>query len=130
MVKAIAVIVAVLYSPFSFSQTTKKKTEAQNCKNEWRYLALSDTLLATVLFDQKATFFCGVVSSTSTTLVRKSNGDTIRVLQMCNVGNPNMKKGRLVRIVPGTVPHFRVDMIPDDPKAGPLKDAYFGLIEQ
>ena len=122
-------VLAGFYSTLCFSQTEKQVNKGSACQTEWRYLTLSDTIQATVIFEATASVECGIVSVASTTLVKKPNGDTIRILQLCNTG-AELKKGSRVRIVPDKIPSFRIDMVPYDPKACQIKVAYFGLIKQ
>jgi hypothetical protein len=103
------------------------------CQTKWKYSELKETVSGVVVYHEQPIVMCGVVATASVTLLQTSAGDTIRILSLCHikgVSSPNeFRIGAKVSITPQAKPGFRVDLIPEDPKACSLKKAYFGIIK-
>ena len=66
--------------------------------NKWKYLRLKKTILVTILDHKPADVACGVLLTASETIVLTQKGDTIRILDLCNLNT--YKKGQTVKIEP------------------------------
>jgi len=87
-------------------------TSGNKCTGSWQYFSLQDTTYGEVLFHAKADALCGAIATASLTVIKTNLGDTIRVLEMCNVGK-DFKKLSRVKIAPFQQPAFGV-MLPHD----------------
>ena len=67
-------------------------------KSKWEYYEIRDTIAARVIEHYPAMTLCGVVMVASMSIVVTETGDTIRVIDICNLSffNP----GQAVRIAP------------------------------
>lgn len=98
-----------------------------NCPRGWIYREYSAPVRGRVVFYGHNTDLCGLVPSASVTLVRTSAHDTIRVLDLCYLGDP-IPVGAAVTIQPVKAPGFEVD-VPADPRACSLKATCFGTVK-
>jgi len=71
-------------------------------ENKWKYVKLKKTLTVTIIEHIPAEGGCGVYAYASLTIVKKTNGDTLRILDLCNQNN--YKVNQVVKIEP-TVPY-------------------------
>jgi len=85
------------------------------CREAWQYFSLDDTLTGQVLFHAKAPFLCGTLATASLTIVKTVPGDTIRVLELCNI-NKDIAKSALVKISPANKSTFGVTLPFDNNK--------------
>jgi hypothetical protein len=74
--------------------TQKEWDDFSKCRNSWQYFNVIDSLKGTVLFHKMATTECGFLSTASLTLIETVEGDTIRVLDLCNT-KKNLKQAPL-----------------------------------
>jgi hypothetical protein len=107
----------------------------QDCQREWKYKDLGKSVIGTILFYDQPSVLCGAVSTASVALIRTGDGDTLRVLTMCNTKKDNNTKlpfslGEKVTVTPFEKPSFRVDIIPVDIASCSLETAYFGIIQK
>jgi hypothetical protein len=86
-----------------------------------------DSLKGTVLFHKMATTECGFLSTASLTLIETEEGDTIRVLDLCNT-KKDFRTGSFVTLRAQRKPDFSIDILPFDPKACAFKRTCFGTI--
>ncbi len=100
-----------------------------SCQNNWTCAKLDTSFTGTILFHETARAFCGVVATASVSIILKGNGDTIRVLELCNL-TKKFKKGTIVTITPDIVPPFGVGLFAIDPLACRLMTTYFGNLEE
>jgi hypothetical protein len=114
----------------------KQKLDAlQQCQSQWKYENLEKSFTGSIIFFDQPAVMCGVVSTASVALIKKDNGDTVRVLTMCNIKKdfntpPNLKTGERVIVTSSGKPSFRIDIMPVDFASCRLKTAYFGLIQK
>lgn len=107
----------------------------QGCQRRWKYKNLEKGFSGTIVFFEQPVVMCGVASTASVALVKTDNGETLRVLTMCNIKKdfntpPGFKVGEKVKITPDEKPAFRVDIIPVDFLSCRLRTAYFGIIQK
>jgi hypothetical protein len=105
----------------------------RSCQAQWKYHNLDSELTGTVTFYEQPIVFCGVVSTASVGLIKLENGSLVRVLTLCNAKGgfsvaSKFKEGDKVKITSVEKPEFRVDLVPYDPKACDLDEAFFGNI--
>lgn len=99
----------------------------RTCQHEWIYRAYSVPLKGQVLFYIHSTDLCGLVPTAAVTLVKTSAQDTIRVLDLCYLGDP-IPVGATVTIQPIKAPGFKVD-VAVDPWSCRLKSTCFGTVK-
>ena len=106
MKKSILIILLILIdlSLTGQSQTKIRKSELGkphdfSYKEKWKHFILNDTIEAKILNHQPADGSCGGYSFASMTIVLTKEGDTIRVIDMCNTST-GYKAGRTIRIAP------------------------------
>ncbi|GAB3227034.1 hypothetical protein GCM10027346_09940 [Hymenobacter seoulensis] len=81
-----------------------------------------------VIFHKNTDDLCGLMPTASVTLVKTTVGDTIRVLELCNL-NKKFTAGEMVVIYPNaTFEAVNVD-VPADPRACSLKRTCIGTID-
>jgi hypothetical protein len=83
----------------SFGQDLNRKFNLYEykCKNYWKYVAFKDTTYGEVLFHSTAIGLCGAIATASLSIIKTASGDTIRVLELCNVLK-NFKKNTRVKV--------------------------------
>jgi hypothetical protein len=105
------------------------------CQRHWKYKELESSFSGTVIFFDQPTVKCGVVSTASVALIKRDNGDTIRVLTICNNkkefdSHSTFQPGEKVTITPSEAPSFTVNIMPVDFASCRLTSAYFGRIQK
>lgn len=124
----------LLFSILFVSCTTRKLTKkeiaaANKCRDNWQYLNLQDTISGEVLFHAKAIFTCGIIATASSTIIKTSSNDTIRILWLCNT-DITFKKSQLVKVFPAQKPSFAVSPpVQTNQFDCTIKNTYFGTIE-
>ena len=113
----------------------QKVNKLQSCQRQWKYENLAKSFSGTIEFFEQPAVMCGTVSSASVALIKTENGETVRVLTMCNSkedfnASPTFNTGEKVIITPSEKPSFKVDIVPVDPASCRLKSAYFGTIQK
>jgi len=73
----------------------------------WQYYSLTDIIRGTIISHYSAEAFCGMSATGSLSIV-KTNSDTIRVLDLCNMSKINV--GSIVTIYPAEKPSFSVSL--------------------
>jgi hypothetical protein len=76
-----------------------------SCKKRWQYFQLHDTISGTVISYIKYTIPCGRTAGASITYVQSNSGDTIRVLQFCDIKNW-LHKGDKVNVFNSFLPEY------------------------
>jgi hypothetical protein len=117
----------IIISRFVFGQTNEELNKGFKCQQKWLYQNLDKSTNGTIIFHKKASGSCGIFSAASVSIIKTEKGDTIRVLEMCNF-DKDFSSGSHVSIKPETKPSFRVDIVPYDPKACTILEAYFGTV--
>ena len=111
-------------------QTINEINKLVSCQNKWEYLDLKKQLVGTILSFHQPIVECGVMSSASNAIIKLSNGDTIRILTLCNTKEidslEKFKVGEIVQIIPETKPSFQVGIIPYDKWSCSINRVYFG----
>jgi hypothetical protein len=124
----------LLFSILVVSCTTRKLTKKETaivskCRDDWEYLNLQDTISGEVLYHEKASFLCGILATASSTIIKTTLNDTIRVLWLCN-RDINFRKSEIVKIFPAQKPSFAVSPpVQTNPFDCTIKNTYFGTIE-
>lgn len=73
----------------------------------WVYFDLKDSITLKVITHRLAPFSCGIFATAASTVGTTATGDTIRVLELCNLHN-DFKKGEMVKVIPHKKPDFGV----------------------
>lgn len=109
---------------------TKKEIATVNkCRASWQYLNLQDTIRGEVLYHTKASFLCGIFATASSTIIKTTLNDTIRVLWLCNT-DINFRTAEFVKISPRQKPSFSVSPPFSANKFDcAVKNTYYGFIE-
>ena len=81
---------------------------AQDNKN-WIYFELGHSVSGKIIEHRRAFAHCGVLATTSVTIVKTEQGDTLRVLDMCNTSR-GFKKGQSVKVNPVKKPPFSLSL--------------------
>jgi hypothetical protein len=102
-------------------------SEQSKCQHEWVYREYSVPIRGQVVFYAHSTDLCGLVATAAVTLVKISAQDTIRVLDLCYLGDP-IPVGATVTIQPIKAPGFTVD-VAVDPWSCLLKSTCFGTVK-
>jgi hypothetical protein len=105
----------------------KEWDDFAKCRNSWQYFNVKDSLKGKVLFHKMATIEYGFLSTASLTLIETEEGDTIRVLDLCNT-KKDFRTGSFVTLRAQRKPDFSIDIVPFDPKACVFKRTCFGTI--
>ncbi|WP_157530600.1 hypothetical protein [Hymenobacter norwichensis] len=111
---------AAIYLPRQYQQSS--------CQDKWQYPVSRDDIKGKVVFHKTTNELCGLVPTASVTLVKTTENDTIRVLELCNI-DKKFTSGELVVIHPSTKAGMDNVYTPLDPRACSLMRTYFGVIE-
>jgi hypothetical protein len=106
----------------------RSAVDEARCQDKWRYTDFNRPFTGKVLFHATTRVLCGRVATASVTLLKTSNADTARVLELCNLVK-HFATGATVTVQPAQAPGFRVDLIPADPSVCALKATCFGTVE-
>ncbi|SNC61570.1 hypothetical protein SAMN06265337_0495 [Hymenobacter gelipurpurascens] len=98
-----------------------------DCKHEWVYREYSAPVRGKVVFYEPTADLCGLFPTASVTLVKTGPLDTIRVLDLCYMGDP-IPIGVTVTIQPVKAPGGEVD-VPADPYTCSIKTTCFGTVK-
>ncbi|WP_419788695.1 hypothetical protein [Mucilaginibacter sp. SP1R1] len=90
-------------SPYHFTSAQKTLFE---CKKDWQYYTLKDTLYGELIEQQDNGKYCGYVAFASNTIVKTVAGDTIRIIELCNLNK--FGRGINVKIIPQEKPPFDI----------------------
>lgn len=82
------------------------------CEGNWQYFSVMDTVYGEILFHAKADAICGAIVTASLTIVKTISGDSIRVLEICNV-DKKFEKHTKVKVAFSQKPAFGA-MLPID----------------
>lgn len=126
------VYISLLFSAFfisSYGQNIDRKHVPfeNTCKDSWEYFPIKDSIYGEVLFHLPAIGLCGAIATASLTIVKTSLGDTIRVLEMCNV-NKVFKKNEKVKVAFSEKLPFAVNTPPDDYYYCKIHKTCYGVI--
>jgi hypothetical protein len=107
----IVIFILSLISLDNFCQVTLKTTKLNNTivhktseyQEKWEYFKLNDTIIAKLIDHIPAPAICGDTQSASLSIVRTENGDTIRVLDLCNQSE-KYKLGQIIKVAPIATP--------------------------
>jgi hypothetical protein len=122
----------------TFSQDTLKTIELSDLgaphdfsyEKNWTFFKLADTIVVTIIDHLPAPAACGVLATASMTIVQTEKGDTIRILDLCNVSD-KYKKGETIVVAPADKPSFGV-MTPftlrENPDTKKLEPSSFDLM--
>lgn len=69
------------------SETQYTSRAINYIQEKWDYISFSDTLSGKIIHHLPAMFFCGTAATASMTIVELSNGELMRVLDLCNLSN-------------------------------------------
>lgn len=72
-------------------------------QNKWDYFILEDTIIVKVIEHIPAPAACGIIMFASLTIVLTENGDSIRVIDMCNTSDKYIK-GLIIKVAPSDKP--------------------------
>ncbi|MCC2545020.1 hypothetical protein LJY25_01065 [Hymenobacter sp. BT175] len=122
-------ILFMLSLSHAWGQSVKQRVRLQSCQKEWQYKALGRPFKGTIMFSEPAEFLCGLLPAYSVALIKSVNGDTIRVLALCDFAV--YRKGTIVTIIPQEVPADGINSpVPIDWLSCRLKATYFGSIQK
>jgi hypothetical protein len=111
------------------SANTRIASTEVNCRDNWQYTDLKNTLTGDVLYHSKAFAHCGVLATASLTIIKTQLNDTIRILWLCNT-DKDFKKFETVRIFPAKRPAFSVTPpFQTNQFDCTIKKTYFGFIK-
>jgi len=74
-------------------------------EKEWDYFILEDTIVVKIIDHLSAPSACGVYATASMSIAQTEMGDTIRIIEMCNVSD-KYKKGHMMKVAPADKPLF------------------------
>lgn len=102
----------VIYVSSQTKFNIEKKPESadgysNNIETNWVYFVLKDTLIAKVIEHNPASVDCGILATSSITVVVTNIRNTIRIIDLCNTSD-NYKKDQIVKVLPATKPNFSV----------------------
>ena len=103
------VTVCILFGCGSSHQFTKAQRQLFDCKRDWKYSILKDTLTGQILVQQDIGHLCGNMAFGSNTIIRTDAGDTFRIIELCN--SNKFQVGSSVKIIPDSKPSFDVIVI-------------------
>jgi len=103
------VTVCILFGCGSSHQLTKAQKQLFNCKRDWQYSILNDTLSGQLIIQQDIGHLCGNMAFGSNTIIKTRAGDTVRIIELCN--SNKFQTGSLVKIIPDNKPSFDVIVI-------------------
>ena len=106
MTKSIFLLSLLLISSTAFSQDTVT-TILQPDKEKWEYFQLEETITVKIIDHLPAFAACGVLATASMTIAQTENGDTIRILDLCNTSDI-YKTGQTINVSPADKPPFGV----------------------
>lgn len=124
----LAAIINSWGAEMSASTYLPKLYQKKECQEDWQYPVSRDDIKGRVVFHKTTDVLCGLVPTASVTLVRTTENDTIRVLELCNL-DKQFTNGELVVIHPSIESKMNNVYTPPDPRACSLKRTYFGVIE-
>lgn len=75
--------------------------------DKWDYFDLSDSVYLKVISHNLASVDCGTLATASLTIGTIENGDTIRVLELCNT-KKDFRPNEIVKVIPANKPEFHV----------------------
>ena len=78
-------------------------------RDKWQYFNLQDTISAKIINHLPSAAHCGTLAFASVTLAETEKGDTIRILDLCNI-NKNYLVNQIVKISPAEKPNFNVSL--------------------
>jgi hypothetical protein len=113
MARQIFILCFLLISVTAFSQDTLKTIKRSDLgephdfsfEKKWDYFKLADTMVVTIIDHLPAPAACGVLATASLTIVQTEKGDTIRIIDMCNISD-KYKKGQTIKVAPADKPPF------------------------
>lgn len=138
MTTRIFILWFLLNSVAAFSQDTLKTIKRSDLgephdfsyKKRWDYFKLADTIVVTIIDHLPAPAACGVLATASMTIVKTEKGDTIRIIDMCNISD-KYRKGQIVKVAPADKPPFGLTTaftLTENPKTKKFEPSTFDLI--
>ncbi|WP_156126275.1 hypothetical protein [Hymenobacter sp. DG25B] len=126
--KRVAIVSLLAASFFSFSPKKSLQDQSDSCQAKWQYVVSSKKIKGRVIFHKNTDELCGLLPTASVTLVKTNEGDTIRVLELCNLSK-KFANGEFVLIQPDTAFEAENISVPVDPRTCSLKRTYLGKVE-
>lgn len=93
----------------STASENKSPLAENSCVKNWDYFDMKDTTTGLVVFHAKAIALCGHFAFASLTLLKLQDGDTIRVLELCNT-TKDFKLNDIAQLIPQNKPAFGVTL--------------------
>lgn len=81
----------------------------KSIREKWKYFKMKDTIEVKIIKHFPAIGFCGIGATASMTIVETKKGDTIRVIDLCNVLD-NYKINQIIRIFPEEKPKLKFSL--------------------
>jgi len=108
-------------------QFDKQYNDASECQKKWIYKKLSKQITGTIIYHKTVSVHCGIFSTAAVGIILTQQGDTLRVLELCNL-DKKFAVGSIIKVEPADIPGFRIDIVPYDPKVCNLINTYFGSL--
>jgi hypothetical protein len=144
--KSLLNLIALFLCQVTIGQTDDEITKEANrltaCQQYWEYLSLNKKIEGKILFFMQPLIPCGTMSTASNAVIVTGNGDTIRVLQLCdnvpeNIPYKDSAKISLrldlndhVVVTTAGRPDWRASIIPYDPFSCVIKKTYWGEVKK
>lgn len=121
-----------LFGISCFSQMGLKETghiqsifNNDSIKNLWVDVTLDHPVSGTILFYKPAQFYCGILATASLTIIQEGNGDSLRVITLCNMSK-EFQVGQRIIVFPDTKPSFGVTLpFTEDNEINNLRSYFF-----
>lgn len=121
----------------AFSQDTLKTVKRSDLgephdfsyEKKWEYFKLTDTIVVTIIDHLPAPVACGVLATASMTIVKTEKGDTIRIIDMCNISD-KYKKVQTTKVAPADKPPFGLTTpftLTENPKTKKFEPSIFDM---
>ncbi|MES2555513.1 MAG: hypothetical protein V4604_05140 [Bacteroidota bacterium] len=116
MTKSI-ILCFILIGSTAFSQDTIKTLKKSDLgephdfsyEKKWEYFQLEQMIAVKIIEHLPAFAMCGVLATASMTIAETEEGDTIRILNLCNTSK-DYKPGQTINVSPADKPPFGVSL--------------------
>lgn len=138
MTRQIFLLFFLLINVAAFSQETLESIKQSDLRElhdfsyekKWIYFKLDDTIIVTILDHLPAPADCGKLATASMTIVKTEKGDTIRIIDMCNISN-KYQNGQTMKVSPADKPSFVLTTpftLSENPKTKKFEPSIYDLI--
>jgi len=130
--KAIRFLLILMLSTYTFNSMSQKLDTSKlvdfeaGCEHNWQYFNLDQKITGKLIAYKPDLVFCGTVITASSAIIVTPVNDTIRILNICDVGRKFIKSD-LVEVIPADKPVSNV-MVFSDELYCYIKKTYYGYI--